>query len=370
MNTLICYVSPMSARAGKKPFISDFGELMGNQTNEAPTFYAIERLRKVGAGLDRILALITPESDYDTYRGAVENYCINKNIPKPEFTPISIESNVSSADMFVKVLDKLQPDEKIILETTGGPRTAVTMLTLLSRFLHAEGISVAFSAYAEYDSKKGSGTVGITHAHELYALLEATSVFVSTGNTKELNRACKRLAIPERADFFKATREFHTAILVCNAKDIEERAKALQAAVEKMKAADYETPSANAVVFKHMLLEMIEKKMKFIGAENILVEVVQWCSDNWYLQQAVTILRECLVKVQGHRLPAVDYHTLRCLRNSINHAEGRAIDEHFTIPPAIRPIVLARVDNMLLDPNQITIFVGNILTDIRKKLAK
>ena len=379
MTTLICYVSPPSKLQVQTPFITNDSELgpmtfRGRQTNEAPTCYAIAKLHHRGNHLDRIIALKTSKSDYYTYKQAIEYYCSTNKITIPEFCPICTETDESSSDMLKNVLDKLQQNEKIILETTGGPRTAVTMLTLLSRFLHEKGSKVEFSTYAEYDENDDynrTGTVVVTQTDQLFDLLEATSMFASTGNTKSLKDVCEKLNIPERPQFFTASREFFTAMLVCNTSVIEDKIEAFEKAVETIKNADYSTETVNAVIFKHMLIGIIEKKMTFLGADDKVLELMVWCNENGYLQQAVTILNECIrAKGDGkyvgrYQVDKVEKNVIICLRNSINHATGEAIDAENNIPSGIRNKVMGKVDKMIATPNEIKDFVCSVLKKIR-----
>ena len=382
MNTLICYVS-QTTQPEKKRFqadIKDFGIIEGVQTNVVPTLYAIERLRgKEKEQLERILALTTGASDYDGYKKEVINYCEAKGIILPTFIEIETTIGEGAGEILSKIIDKLEGSEKIILETTGGPRTVATTLTLLSRFLQANDGDVRFSTYAEYDGSTKEGTVGITNAHELYELLEATSVFASTGNAYKLKKVYEKLKFPGRADFFIAMREFYNAIILCNSELVEDKAIKLAEQIEIIRSTKMEGSTAREVVFQHILVKIIEKKMKFIGAQNPMIEIVQWCSDNGYLSQAVTFIKEVLLEISRegeekiYKIGGVEFSEFEaskaiCLRNCINHASGGAIDEKTNIPKNIRSDVLEKVEKMLKEPNEIKQFVDNILEKTRKNL--
>jgi len=396
-HTLICFVSYTNPSAPEASYTSDFGTFNGRQTNVAPTCYAIERLKnKKGSSgtpaaaspvLDRILAIKTDGdggSNFDGYEKEVIAYCNNPEnmITPPEIVPITVEDSSTQAEILNKVIDKLQEDEptSVIIETTGGFRSAITALTLLSRFLYVKGIKVEFSTYANNSTKN----VGVTQDYQMYGLLEATSAFVDTGNERELNAIRNQLGITEAGYLFKAIRQFRSSILTCNIRTLEDNITVLRNAFENMKADTALVTTANGVVFKHILLETIENKMSFIKADHPLVEVAQWCVDNWHLQQAVTILREKLLKDKLYfpyrmnvKSDKFDFHVIRHLRNSINHAEGKAVEDKYeAIPASMRKEVIDKVDKLLNDPNEgnnsnlnnIKGVVNSALSRIRKRI--
>jgi len=385
--TLICFVSNTRPDAPVRHFESDLGVFSGVQTNAVPTCYAIKKLMgekrggnafaAVAPSLSRILAIVTEKtnkndgSNYAGFRDEVVSYCKLNKLTPPVFEVIPIKDSSTQGDILNELIKRLQSDgpSSVIIETTGGMRPVVTAFSLLARFLHAKGTDVKFSTYADTNTEK----VGITQDYQMYDLLEAISAFVDTGNEKELNAISGQLDIPRNIRLFEAMRRFRSSILVCNIRTLEDNIIALQKAFEMLKASTSVANTPNSVVFRHLLLEMIESKMSFINSKSPLVEVVQWCVDNWYLQQAVTVLYEKMLKGGGHKAYGVTYKNLqiiRCLRNSLNHAEGVAVDEYNSIPEDIRDEVTAIVDGLLNDQSD----AGNSNLDsikgfINEKLA-
>ena len=379
MYTLICYVSPdlKSSISSEIPFCSDLGVIKGKQTNEAPTIYAIKKLYNEGKRLDRIIAIITKESGYDTYKRRVEGFCSQNGLVAPFFdNDIFMETTASSADMLKEIIKKLTPDDRIIIETTGGPRTAVTTLTLLSRFLHRTGKHVVFSTYADYDKDNCKGVITVTQDHQLFDLLEATSVFLSTGNTDKIKEACSGLDIPNIDEFLTAPIDFINSILVCNTSTVEDNAKKLKKAIIDMEIMEYNETTANAVIFRYILVNEIKEKMSFINCTHKypIIDIARWCINNGYLQQAVTIINEKIVHLkdkcdrQVNLLEEYDLHAVQCLRNSINHAAGRAYVDNRKTPVQYRERIKVEIDSMLCDPDKIEAFLNIKLDTISKIL--
>jgi len=369
--TLICFVSDTKPDAPKHTFKSDLGEFSGVQTNVAPTCYSIERLKKlqgdhgvmsgIAPPLSRILAIRTRISNYDGYKREVEAYCKSKGMLSPEFKEIFIEDNCTHAEILNELIQRLQNDapSSVIIETTGGFRPAITAFSLLARFLMMKGTVVKFSTYANTSTK----IVSITEDYQMYALLDATSTFIDTGNAKELNALRSQLNIPDIAYLFKAMKQFHSSVLICNTLTLDDNIKALQDEFQKLKSDSSDVTTVTGVVFKHLLLEMIERKMSFIASPDPLVGVIKWCVDNWHLQQAVTLLHEKLLKknkCKKYGISDMQLEVIRCLRNSINHAEGKAF------PTDMRKEVMDKVDRLFSDPESLNLIKGVVESALKK----
>lgn len=389
-HTLICFVSSTSKDASMQTFQSDLdgmGTFSGTQTNVAPTCYAIERLRRrvygnnalasISPVLDQIIAVRTTGvrgSNYDGYMQEIKAYCTSKGMLFPEFVDIEIGDTATHAQILDKVLNKLDKDTSVIIETTGGLRPTITAFSLLARILQTKGTKIEFSTYANMNTL----TVGITDDHQMYTLLEAASTFADTGNEKELNNIRNQLGIAD-IPIFKAMRQFRSSVLVCNIRTLEDNIRALHNAFNMLKTDTSIAVTANGIIFKHILLEMIEYKMCFVNSKHPLIDVVQWCANNGYLQQAVTILYEKLLKNSNYKhcgISRKSYQTIRCLRNGINHAAGQTFADDQSIPLDIRQEVIEKVDKMLNNPseggnadlNAIKGAIESALVKIRKSL--
>jgi hypothetical protein len=335
----------------------------GSQTNVAPVIYAIKRLAKQNDKLARIIALTTPkaaDSALQVFKDAVAD-----ESPDTVVTVVNISDNVTATELLQKTLDELLPitaSDSVIIETTGGYRNAVSAITLLSRFLRYSGIKVEFSTYSDFQLKRVSDT---RETDELFGLLEAVNVFAATGNAREIKRMLEQWKLDEKRGFFQAAGNFYNSLLVCRTPRIESDIQELQKTIEDLNCVEYPIENAKHLIFRELLLTIIEQKMTFLKSKNVLPDFIKWCADNWYLQQAVTFLKESLVKNNKTglpRLPGFEFNVLRVLRNRINHASEEAVHnrQNLSIPNA----VMEKVNQMLNKPNEIKGFVELILTKL------
>jgi hypothetical protein len=65
-------------------------------------------------------------------------------------------------------------------------------------------------------------------------------------------------------------------------------------------------------------------------------------------------------------LTGLDFNTLRILRNSINHASGKAVCNP---GEGISREVVDKVNKLLNEPNEIKGFVSKLLTKIMKRMS-
>jgi hypothetical protein len=159
--------------------------------------------------------------------------------------------------------------------------------------------------------------------------------------------------------------------LLCKAANIESCIKNLRTAIDEIKNAEVDIHDPKQIIFKNMIIGIIERKMTFIGSENPMLEFVQWCCDNGYLQQTVTFLKESIIKdnyIEGeYILNSNDYRILRVLRNSINHAEGAAVYKPEEKQELARHGVIYEVNKLLDDPELIFGFANKLLNIVREK---
>jgi hypothetical protein len=348
----------------------------GAQTNEAPTKYAIKRLRKEEKYLDKIIALVTAtskESALEHYIDSTKKFCKELGLSEIKIHIVDIPDNVTVTDLLQKTIDAVYPiskNDSVIIETTGGYRNAINALTVFARFLKYSGVNVDFSTYSNYQiaPKKVADT---RETDQLFEMLEAVKTFASTGNTKEIKEVLKDVEFSGKNELFTATRNFYYTFLICKTPNIEKCIKDLKNAIYIINDIDELGEEAKAVIFKEMVVKIIEQKMTFIDAEYPVLEFIRWCCANWYLQQAVTFLKESVIKNNKKKyLAQFDYHTLTLLRNSINHATGKASFDSLNLSEKECEEIEKRVQKMLDDPNQIKGFVESIISGLYKSFKK
>jgi hypothetical protein len=158
-------------------------------------------------------------------------------------------------------------------------------------------------------------------------------------------------------------------MLVCRRPRIESDILKLRQAIDELSSLDYDCYDSKQFIFKELVLSVVEQKMTFLRSENLLVDFAQWCNNNGYLQQAVTFTKESIIKKNVDRIINFeDFHILRVLRNSINHALGEAqFDNKYNLSDDFIIKIKDNVNHLLDDPNLIKNFVDSVLNTIRKK---
>jgi hypothetical protein len=371
--TLILFLSKYDKKQKEVVYdTDDFGQISGTQTNQAPVIYAIRRLVKEGGKLSRVIALTTElakETAFDMFRDMVMSVS-----PGTKITVVDIKDDESATDLLRKTLETLPPigkSDSVVIETTGGYRTAMTAITLLSRFLRNSDVKVEFSTYSDLNARKVGDT---KETDELYELLDAVNVFAATGNARNIKKLFDQWKLPEKKDFFVAANKFYNSLLVCRTNAIESDIKALGDAIKSLRNAKYDVENAKLLIFRELVLTFVEKKMTFLNSASLLADFIKWCGDNWYLQQAVTFLKESLVPTNRKAsdgqpvLSDEEFNVLRVLRNSINHASGEANNDSFKENAPIKEQVTKKVNRLLEKPDEIKGFIDSLLKKINRKV--
>jgi hypothetical protein len=362
--TLILFLSDYNKQA-ESEYDTDRGFCVtGAQTNEAPVKYAVKRLAENNKKLDRIIALVTPKAEESALKRFIDT--VKTVSPDTDIDRVPISDTVTTTELLQKTLEKLlpvAPSDSLIVETTGGYRNAVSALTLLSRFLRYSGTDVEFSTFSDNVAKRVTDTREID---DLFNMLDAVNVFATTGSTKKIKLLFSTWKLEEKTNFFQCADALYRTLLVCKASSVENNILKLSEAVKKIQESDYGAVSPNHVIFKSVIVNIVEQKMIFLYSQTPLLDFIQWCADNLYLQQAVTFLFESVVKNNNNQLlNYFDYQTLRILRNSINHALGEAINDDTTVK--VKEEVIQKVNSLLERPEEIQDFVTKAMKTIRMR---
>jgi hypothetical protein len=271
--------------------------LTGTQTNEAPTKYAIARLACAGHPLEKIVCILTEEakcSAYKHYCEEITKFCAENNYESPVLDVVDWTVDDSTVDMLTKVLDRIgsiSGDDHIVLDTTGGIRSSITMISLLSRFLRYQGANLDFGIYANV----APDHIGDTHeADDLYALLDATNQFAQSGNPDMLEACFEGDNNQDMTDLLKSMRIFYDNMTLCKVDKLENAMKDLS---DKLKIIT-DTPAAptpsdpKLLVFRKLISAIIEKNSLFSGSKIDYPNIIKWCCNNGSIQQAITIYEE------------------------------------------------------------------------------
>ena len=86
-------------------------------------------------------------------------------------------------DILPKILEKIEAKDTIYLETSGGKRDNVMYLTLLSRALTYQGVTIGQAVYSDFEKKQ---IKDITDQYRLFDLIGGMQDMASFGNVGKL----------------------------------------------------------------------------------------------------------------------------------------------------------------------------------------
>jgi len=357
MITMILFLSVYNGQA-EADYESDYGTVSGAQTNEAPVKYAIKRLAKEGKTLDRIIAVATDNARKiaDTAKEtALDRFTnsIKAVSPAIEIIPVEIKNDADAATLLEKTFDKLLPldeNESVIIDTTGGFRTSSSFLSLISRFLQANDTEILFSTYADFYSNP-KRVKDASEIDELHVLLEAVNVFTATGNPALLIEKFSLRQVPNKSALINALENYYEMLLCCKIGKYEKIVKDLREEINKLLKAEFAAFDVSEILFRDIIRQILPKRTPFIFETSLnksLKLFIEWCLNNNYMQQAVTVLMQKFIHEQNSGENEI-FERIKIYRNDISHADwekeisminekGRPVFKFYTTKEEIKKI--------------------------------
>jgi hypothetical protein len=366
MTKMIVYVSHITNNSIPVLYETENGveAIEGVQSNEAPTKYAILRLKQMGYDaqipLDEVLCLVTPEvMEQDTfkdfYKESVENFCMENALTPPKFTIIDTNTSEDTGALLNKVIGHIKDDDEIVLETTGGPRTTAMLLTLLSRFLRLQKTKVLFSTYADLSSRSINE---IVDSDDLFELLSAAELFSHSGDPSRFDDCLREeRSIDSIDNLLKMMMEFYDCIRLSKTKKLTDAIRNLQSAVSKVKKEEF-TNNPKLVIFQKLISNIIlDKIIRGKNEDEKTLSIIEWCVENGLIQTGLVFFtskipsiflktkeendRECEEKFKSDANKIIGkiknrkgklcesekekiycyYRSLKYIRNDISHAD-------------------------------------------------
>ena len=283
-------------------------------TNES----AVRHLLKKKISLDKIFILASKK-----IRSDIENYSddgkpithldfflrrVENILPDTTCETFPYDENISGDENLKSVADmagKIQnyaaqfKDEEIILhvDLTGGMRHINMMMLDLTRLLEYSGLTVGSLLYSNFGKKT---VEELKNIYDLFQLIAGVEEFVNFGSVKALKNyyADKNLSEPLQK-LLAAMENFAEAIKLCHYGQFHDAIINLHDAVR-----DFE-PSADDVqdILMARLIERIREDYHRLIVNRYLddLEVIRWCLEKDYLQQALTLYTERIPEYLGEK---------------------------------------------------------------------
>ena len=279
-----------SANVTESDYSSDMGKIKGTYTNDAPVKYILKFLNNQGKNLNKILCAVTNEAEsaFEKYTETVVDFCTENNYSIPEI--IKVKSNFSSSDMALtvkKMLEYIDRNDRIYLDTTGGSRNASYLLMFVVRFLEYEGIKLEKAVYSVFASKE---IEDVTELYNMFNLINSANTFTSFGNSVELAEYFKDTRNELIKKVISAMNKFSDSVTLCKT-NLSDTLGELNASLEELSKA--EVTEEKEILFQR-IIDVIRQKFNLTedNPEINCVSLIKWCISNNLIQQAITIYTE------------------------------------------------------------------------------
>ena len=244
---------------------------------------------------------------YDYFERTVQEGCGKYGVTPPVFhkQPISNEpSDAEVRNMIVTVGKEIdacvsgkRSDYRVVLDCTGGDRSAAVMMIALTKMLGDAGFNEIKLMGLNYNAKNTQSTpVPVREKAEMgqiFDLISGTRIFLSYGDSNALNEFFAGTGIDDEDEkALHYIQDFSDALKLCDAKGMHDRLRRL---VDYINARQ----SSDDPLFEYVL-DAIKRDFSGSKAEdNLLKEenitelnIISWCLRKGLIQQAVTFYAE------------------------------------------------------------------------------
>ena len=287
---IILFLSELRPDAPVQDFACPEGPaIAGRQTNEAPVKY----LLRTHPDISEILCIVTPRALATAWRPFSSSVLLEApqvwllQIPFPDGTEFA-------AGPLVDVMRHTSPGDEIFLETTGGLRSAIMDLLLLSRILTYKGIRTAGAVYGNLAQRRIQDA---SHLMALFDLVGGMQELTSFGSTRTLRAYYGQPADdPYVESLLAAAEELTEAITLCRVQEIGAATEAFDGALSA--AERCRDP------LMRQLLPVFRAKFGGTGGPLSAPDLIRWCLQSGLVQQALTVYTE---RIPAHLLRSGRY---------------------------------------------------------------
>ena len=272
---IILFLSEFRKDSVEKEYTCPNGQIVtGRQTNEAPVKYLLQ----VHPDIIEILCIVTPTAQKSAWEyfqsmvGQIRAGVLCRPIPFPE-------EHSFPEEVLPQVLACAESSDEIFLETTGGFRSAVMDLLLISRALTYAGVRTVKAVYSNNFTNQVEDA---SYMIGLFDLIGGMQELTSFGNVRTLREYYRTYpSSPEIEQLLNSADRLWESITLCKADRIQPRLDQFNQAIET--AEKCQNPLMRA------LLPAFRKKF---GKKLNTPGLIKWCVQSDMLQQALTVYKE------------------------------------------------------------------------------
>ena len=286
------------------------------QTNESAVRWTADNLRRQQEQLDCLFYFSTKRTQEDicyiddenqehclTHEalflkriGAFAAHCVRIDYNERNQSEESLRQVLEMADAILSFMKKQQwqPEEvQLHADVTGGFRHASMMLLSVMQLLKYYGIQTPAVLYSNGNEKEVENVTGI---YRMFNLISGADEFINFGSTREITAYMEGSEqTTETKVLLQKMRDFTNAVRICRTGKIAPLARELQTALK-----DFEKAGAVSRQEKIFLriLAIFKMEYEFLLKEDFTnLDIIRWCVEKGYLQQAMTLCSEWIPEV-------------------------------------------------------------------------
>ncbi len=276
---IITFLSLKHNDAVEKDYICPDGSAVrGKETNEAPLRY----LYRENPDIDEVICLVSDRAKAEAW----EDFCLfaAENAPTAVCTEIHYDEQRDSGELLSEVMSKIQPDDVIFLDVTGGFRTVMMDIMLLSRTMHYTGVTFGGAVYSEAGRKDEPGHIrDATQLFDTFNMVEGMQELSSLGSTHMLRNYYDKRGEPDEKidELLKSMDALFETITLCRTSKIDECMKRFEVALKNARSCD-----------DPLMQQLLPTLQKRFGEGLDTLSLIEWCVKSNMLQQALTVYTE------------------------------------------------------------------------------
>ena len=275
---------------------NESGKEVGNQRRDSFQ----EKIQKLFLGkkefklVDYYKKLVELETeDYD-YVPEYKEIPISDN---PEDTEVA-EAVINAVNNVMEFPDK-DNDIHLYIDYNGGPRYVAFMQVVLAQFLKTRNVQLEQIITMNFGNKQ-NGKVPLQNLLSIFDstnLIGSINEYINYGRIKGLKEYFKKAQNKEINKLLDVMEEFSNNLQLCRTSSIMESAGALSEEFETfINKAELEEQSKKdntyTQLFRYVIRDIQKEFQPLLNKD--IAEIIGWCIEKQYIQQALTFCSECL----------------------------------------------------------------------------
>lgn len=226
----------------------------------------------------------------------------------PEYKEIPISDNPEDTEVAEAVINAVNnvmefPDKDndihLYIDYNGGPRYVAFMQVVLAQFLKTRNVQLEQIITMNFGNKQ-NGKVPIQNLLSIFDstnLIGSINEYINYGRIKGLKEYFKKAQNKEINKLLDVMEEFSNNLQLCRTSSIMENAGALSKEFEVfINKAELEEQSKKdntyTQLFRYVIRDIQKEFQPLLNKD--IAEIIGWCIEKQYIQQALTFCSECL----------------------------------------------------------------------------